>query len=126
MHRCPVHRHALLWGAQACIAVEYTGMHQSFMTQPLLVQGDAQCCMTGAAFEHMLQLGDQSLLEIVMHNVVVLSRMKSEQKGQVMALLGSKGLQHVHGGQQQHIAVSTTVWLNTYSPACSFEHSRIW
>ena len=79
------------------------------------MQGDAQCCVTGAAFEHMLQLGDQSLLEIVMHNVVVFSRMKSEQKGQVMDLLGSKGLQHVHGGQQQHIAVSTTVWLNTPS-----------
>lgn len=72
----------------------------------LAVQGEAQCCVTGAAFEHMLQLGDQSLLDTVMRNVVVFSRMKSHQKGQVMDLLGSRGLHQVIDGQQQHLAVS--------------------
>ena len=71
----------------------------------LLVQGEAQCCMTGAAFEHMLQLGNQSLLEIVMRNVVVFSRMKSHQKGQVMDLLGTRGLHQIVAGQQQHLPV---------------------
>ena len=62
--------------------------------------------MTGAAFEHMLQLGDQSLLDTVMRNVVVFSRMKSHQKGQVMDLLGTRGLYQVIDGQRQHLAVS--------------------
>lgn len=67
---------------------------------------DAQCCVTGAAFEHMLQLGDRSLLETVTRNVVVFSRMKPHQKGQVVELLGSKGLHLVIDGQQQHLPVS--------------------
>ena len=54
----------------------------------------------------MLQLGDQSLLETVVRNVVVFSRMKSHQKGQVMELLGSQGLHQVITGQQQHLFVS--------------------
>ena len=62
--------------------------------------------MTGAAFEHMLQLGDQSLLETVMRNVVVFSSMKSHQKGQVMDLMGTKGLHQIVAGQQQHLPVS--------------------
>ena len=70
------------------------------------MQGEAQCCVTGAAFEHMLQLGTPSLLETVMRNVVVFSRMKAHQKGEVMDLLGSKGLYRVINGQQLHIAVS--------------------
>ena len=72
----------------------------------LSVQGEAQCCVTGAAFEHMLQLGDQALLETVMRNVVVFSRMKPHQKGHVMDLLGSRGLHVVLRGQQHHLPVS--------------------
>ena len=70
------------------------------------MQGEAQCCVTGAAFEYVLQLGDPSLLETIMRNVVVFSRMKAHQKGEVMDLLGSKGLYRVINGRQQHIAVS--------------------
>ena len=69
-------------------------------------QGEAMCCVTSAAFEHMLQLRNQPLLEIVMGHAVIFSRMKSHQKGQVMDLLGSKGLHLMHNGQQQHIPVS--------------------
>ena len=61
--------------------------------------------MTGAAFEHMLQLGDQSLLETVMRNVVVFSRLKPYQKGQVMDPLSSRGLHTVIDGQQHHFPV---------------------
>lgn len=56
----------------------------------------------------MLQLGDDTLLETVMRNVVVLSRMKSHQKAQVMDLLGSKGVQHTADRKHRHIAVSIT------------------
>ena len=42
--------------------------------------------MTGPALEHMLHLGDVSLLETVMGNVVVLSRTKPHQKGQILTL----------------------------------------
>ena len=71
------------------------------------LQGEAQCCVTGAAFEHMLQLGDQSLLETVMRNVAVFSRMKPHQKGQVMDLLGARGLHRQIDGRQQQLPVST-------------------
>ena len=75
------------------------------------VQGQAQCCMTGPAFEHMLQLGETALMETVMHNVVVFSRMKPHQKGQVMNLLGSRGLYKLMGGQQQHFLVKVFLWV---------------
>ena len=71
----------------------------------IALQGEAQCCVTGAAFEHMLQLGDQALLETVMRNVVVFSRMKSHQKGQVMDLLGTRGLHQTIHGQRMYFPV---------------------
>ena len=73
--------------------------------------------MTGAAFEHMLQLGDHSLLETVMRNVVVFSRMKPHQKGQVMDLLSSRGLHQVIDGQQHHLPVR--VLLEAFLPPVS-------
>ena len=71
------------------------------------VQGQAQCCVTGPAFEHLLQLGDLPLLETVMRNVVVFSRMKPQQKGQVMDLLSTRGLHQVVSGEQRHLPVSS-------------------
>ena len=73
------------------------------------MQGEAQCCVTGTAFEHMLQLGDTFLLELVMRSVVVFSRMKPHQKGQVMNLLGTRGLEHSINGQQQHLQASAVL-----------------
>ena len=55
----------------------------------------------------MLQLGDTALMETVMHNVVVFSRMKPHQKWQVMDLLGTRGLYMLVEGRQQHILVNT-------------------
>ena len=70
------------------------------------MQGQALCCVTGPAFEHMLQQSDLSVLETVMRNVVVFARMRSHQKGQVMDLLGQRGLHQMFKGQQRHVPVS--------------------
>ena len=69
------------------------------------MQGEVQCCVTGPALERMLQLPDLSVVETVMRNVVVFARMKSHQKGQVMNLLGSRGIHQSFKGQQRHIQV---------------------
>ena len=63
--------------------------------------------MTGAAFEHLLQLGDLPLLETIMRNVVVFSRMKPHQKGQVVSLLSTRGMHYSNNGQQRHLPVSS-------------------
>ena len=55
----------------------------------------------------MLQQADLSVIETVMRNVVVFARMRSHQKGQVMDLLGKRGLHHPYMGQPRHIPVST-------------------
>ena len=56
----------------------------------------------------MLHLEDLSVLETVMRNAVVFTRMCSHQKGQVMDLLGGRGLHQVLNGQQRKIPVSYT------------------
>lgn len=70
------------------------------------MQGAAQCCVTGAAFEHMLQQTDSTLIQTVMTSVAVFARMRSQQKGQVMDLLGARGIDQNLQGQQRHINVS--------------------
>lgn len=72
-----------------------------------LAEGQLQCALTGDAFKHMLRQCDLSVLETVMRNTVVFARMKPHQKGQVMDLLGSRGLHQVNHGQWCHIQVST-------------------
>lgn len=67
--------------------------------------GQCQCAVTGAAFQHLLQTSDLSILETVMRNVVVFSRMKPHQKGQVMNLLSVRGLHQMHQGVPRHIQV---------------------
>ena len=62
--------------------------------------------MTGPAFEYMLQQEDLSVVETVMRNVIVFARMRPGQKGQVMDLLGTRGLQQMHKGQQRTVPVS--------------------
>ncbi len=73
-----------------------------------LAEGQLQCALTGEAFKHMLRQCDLSVLETVMRNTVVFARMKPHQKGQVMDLLGSRGLHQVNHGQWCHIQVSTS------------------
>ena len=63
--------------------------------------------MTGPAFEQMLHLADATIGEAVMSSVVVFARMKGQQKGQVMDLLGRRGLHLMLHGEQRHLAVST-------------------
>lgn len=62
--------------------------------------------MTGAAFEEMLQRADACVVQAVMSSVAVFARMRGQQKGQVMNLLGSGGLHHTLQGQQRHLPVS--------------------
>ena len=69
------------------------------------LQGNVQCCVTGPAFEFLLQQPNAALVEAIMHNSMAFTRMLSHQKGQVMELLSSQGLhQNIHG-QQRHIPV---------------------
>lgn len=64
-----------------------------------------QCAVTGDALEYMLRMHDVSLLEAVIRNAVVFSRMQPHQKGQVMNLLGTKGIHQQFQGQPRHIQV---------------------
>ncbi len=57
-----------------------------------LAEGQMQCAVTGDALEALLQQHDLSLLETVLRNAVLFSRMKPHQKGQVMDLLGINGI----------------------------------
>ncbi|KAL0030094.1 hypothetical protein WJX79_006699 [Trebouxia sp. C0005] len=68
-----------------------------------MTEGRMQCAVTGDAFEHLLQMLDVSLLEAVMRNAVVFSRMQPHQKGQVMDLLGTRGIHQQYEGQPRHI-----------------------
>ncbi|DBB02797.1 TPA: hypothetical protein ACH3X1_013629 [Trebouxia sp. C0004] len=68
-----------------------------------LAEGQLQCTVTGDAFDHVLQLGDTSLLESVMRNAVVFARMKPHQKGQVVDLLSATGIHQLFDGQPRHI-----------------------
>ena len=68
------------------------------------MQGSTQCCVTGLAFEQMVQYGSPSLVEAVMNGAAVFARMRSQQKGQVMDLLGQRGL-YRGMGRQQHLPV---------------------
>ena len=70
-----------------------------------LTEGTMQCAITGDAFEHLLQMRDVLLLEAVMRNAVVFSRMQPHQKGQVMDLLGTRGMHQQFEGQPRHIQV---------------------
>ena len=70
-----------------------------------LAEGQMQCAVTGDALEALLQHHDMSMLETVMHSVVVFSRMQPHQKGQVMDLLGMTGVHQLFHGQPRHVAV---------------------
>ena len=70
-----------------------------------LAEGRMQCAVTGDAFEHLLQHHDLSVLETVMRNGVIFSRMRPHQKGQVMDLLSIRGIHQQFNGRPRHIPV---------------------
>lgn len=70
-----------------------------------LAEGQMQCAVTGDAFEHLLQHSNLSLLDMVMRNAVVFSRMQPFQKGQVMDLLSVRGMHQLFNGQTRFIPV---------------------
>ena len=86
-----------------------------------IAQGQAQCCVTGQAFEYLLQHAEPAVIESVMQHAVVFARMQSHQKGQVMELLSSRGLDRVMADQQQHIPVFPHVKI-----FCGALHQVIW
>ena len=70
-----------------------------------IAEGQAQCAITGAAFEHLLQQEDLAVLHAVLQNAVVFARMRPHQKAQVLSLLGGGGLHQVFQGRHRHIPV---------------------
>ena len=70
-----------------------------------LAEGQMQCAVTGDAFEYLLQHHDLSVLETVLRNVVVFSRMQPHQKGQVVNLLNMNGIHQLFDGQSRFIPV---------------------
>ena len=84
-----------------------------------IAQGQAQCCVTGQAFDHMLQRAEPApLVQTVMQNAVVFARMRSHQKGQVMELLSSRGLHQIVDDQKRHIPVSCPSMPHVACRAC--------
>ena len=77
-----------------------------------IAEGQAQCAITGAAFEHLLQQEDLSILEAVLQNAVVFARMRPHQKSQVLSLLGASGLHQVFRGRHRHIPVRSLAECN--------------
>lgn len=59
------------------------------------------------------------MVQAVMSSVAVFARMRGQQKGQVMKLLGSGGLHHTLQGQQRHLPVSPPCMLQ---PPCCIPH----
>ena len=80
-----------------------------------------RCCITGPAFAYLLQQPDQALVQAVALNTVAFTRMKSKQKGQLLDLLGRRGLHHMLNGQRQHIPVILFA-THLAGPACVVCH----
>lgn len=74
-----------------------------------LAEGRAQCAVTGAAFELLLQQQDLSILEVVMRSVAVFARMQPHQKGQVMDLVTMRGIHQMASTGSRHIPVSDSI-----------------
>lgn len=103
------HPQQLCHGLRVILEGNQTAYHGDDALQALtsVAQGRAQCCVTGPAFAHILAQADRTVLDMVLQNVVVFAHMQSQQKGQVMELLGSRGLHVMLDGQQRHIQVAT-------------------
>ena len=80
-----------------------------------LAEGQTQCAVTGEALDFLLQHHDVSVLDTVMRSAVVFSRMKPYQKGQVMDLLGTRGIQQLVDGQLHTIEVSVAALQGAWS-----------
>ena len=78
-----------------------------------LAEGWMQCAVTGNSFEQLLQQSDVSVLELVMRSRIVFARMQPYQKGQVMDLLGMRGIHQMFQGQPRHIQVHSSRGIQT-------------
>ena len=100
--------------------VDISTGQEADMSQALLAlaEGRMQCAVTGNSFEQLLQQSDVSVLELVMRSTIVFARMQPSQKGQVMDLLGRRGIHQMFQGQPRHIQV--------YSPCLTQETYHTW
>ena len=102
--RNPLPAHAALEVCSLCFMVgEEQWDFRRALT--LLAEGGMQCAVTGDALQLLLQLPDESALMAVLHTAVVYARMKPHQKGQIMDLLGMRGLYQLQGTSLRHIQV---------------------
>ncbi len=83
-----------------------------------LTEGKLQCAVTGSAFQHLLQHGDLSVLDVVLRNAAVFARMQPHQKGQVVDLLSFRGLHHSFGGQPRHVQVRSPITMYVLKTFC--------
>ena len=92
------------------LGAEEIGLTHALQT---MACGHAQCAVTGAAFEQLLQMSNLTVLETVMRNVVVFARMKPHHKGQVMDLLSVRGLHQMHHGRPRLVQVCLFIMHST-------------
>ena len=83
-----------------------------------LAEGQVQCAITGAAFQHLLESSDLDALEIVMRSVVVFARMQPHQKGRAVELLTIKGVHQMHNGSSRHVQVAPCYACCCYACCC--------
>ena len=87
-----------------------------------LAEGRAQCAVTGAAFDILLQQQELSVLEVVMRNVVVFARMQPHQKGQVMDLVTMRGIHQMTPSGSRFIPVGFLLDCSAALSALTFAH----
>ena len=78
-----------------------------------LAEGNAQCAVTGPAFELLLRQDLSASVEVVMQNAVVFARMQPHQKGQVMDLVTQRGLHQLTASGSRFIPVFAPAHLLT-------------
>ena len=66
----------------------------------------------------MLAQADAPMVHAVMSSAAVFARMRGQQKGQVMDLLGQRGLHRSLQGEQQHLLVSICCFSFAVSDTC--------
>ena len=91
-----------------------------------IAAGKVQCVVTGGALEQLLQNTDMLRLDTVMRSAVIFSRMKPDQKGQVVDLLSRRGLHQMHNGQPQHLQVNAQAYLSRMLRLCLCASVQYW
>ena len=81
----------------------------------------AQYAVTGAAFHHLPQMSDTPVLETVIHNAVVIARIKPHQKGHIMDMLTVRGLYQMYLCWARYIGKAVTCLWHPLLPCVCFD-----